>query len=633
MGPLVSATSRSIASYGVPRYLADKESETYTLDGTQLSPTAVRRPSRPGCRAPRLRAASRHGLRAHRPPRRQARELLVGSHRQDGRQALVRRRAGLRRTRRLGGRPREIELATDPSQTEPIARSSATRSAILTDANGNGSGGRFPPARCRRQPDPLLLRHGHRRIRGARTVRAGRSCTSARSSTPAGPQVIAPRSLASSNSATPQTGRGPRVRDRLPSATRISPRTRRPARTSSSTPPVASFRRLRDLLRRIDIFHGAPTDTDPSHVFRANRTQYDELVKSYGFNYDVDAAVRQVAADIDRPDGHAPRRASRPTASIISTTCARRTASTTVSQADDRHQQWRPTTSARTSSVRWEPACSVARNRPKATSTCTSVSTRSIPEKMARSVARSRSRPVAARREHRIHRPQRRRASGQGLPPVAQRSCEVSPQHDRPRRHGPVVRVRLRRTTVKNLSGLSSEFNVGVEGGVEAQLGVRDPVRHRRRGHRRRGLLHRRQQRRFADFIAAAKVFFNHLERDASTSLLVPTFSTDSSATSVPVDDGTATVGSGQALADAEAQQRALSPLQDTVRRWIAPFAGTVNIAGDVTLDPQPDPTNATSAVHRRRCDGGDSERRERTVACRTRDAGHVGDAWTTSTL
>src|SRR5690606_11864876 len=37
-------------------------------------------------------------------------------------------------------------------------------------------------------------------------------------------------------------------------------------------------------------------------------------------------------------------------------------------------------------------------------------------------------------------------------------------------------------------------------------------------------------------------------------------------------------------LSDLEAEQRAQSPLQDTLRRWQAPWAGTIRIEGDVQL-------------------------------------------------
>jgi hypothetical protein len=90
------------------------------------------------------------------------------------------------------------------------------------------------------------------------------------------------------------------------------------------------------------------------------------------------------------------------------------------------------------------------------------------------------------------------------------------------------------------------------------------------------------------DLVHQGQVYFNHLVIDPATGLKTPQFSTSSTGTAVPVDDATLNERQVQSVKDLEAQQRAQSPLQDTVRRWIAPFSGTVAVTGQVKLTPAP---------------------------------------------
>ncbi len=90
------------------------------------------------------------------------------------------------------------------------------------------------------------------------------------------------------------------------------------------------------------------------------------------------------------------------------------------------------------------------------------------------------------------------------------------------------------------------------------------------------------------DFISGGQVFFNHLEGSGDDRR--PNFSSDSSQTLVPIDtDAGFDLPFIEKLAEIEKQQRAQSPLHDTVRRWIAPFDGVVAVEGPVTFDPTPD--------------------------------------------
>jgi RHS repeat-associated protein len=92
------------------------------------------------------------------------------------------------------------------------------------------------------------------------------------------------------------------------------------------------------------------------------------------------------------------------------------------------------------------------------------------------------------------------------------------------------------------------------------------------------------------DLIDNGTVLFNRLDPDGT-----PTFSPDSATSPVPVTS-TAVDGTGLLPDYGPLQQQALanSPLHDTLRRWIAPFPGTVRVTGDVTLHP-PDPTYRTA--------------------------------------
>jgi hypothetical protein len=72
------------------------------------------------------------------------------------------------------------------------------------------------------------------------------------------------------------------------------------------------------------------------------------------------------------------------------------------------------------------------------------------------------------------------------------------------------------------------------------------------------------------DFVTAGKVLFNTPVEGGGVR-----FDEDSDGTAVPIVDGTVDLEGIEELADFEEMQRSQSPLQDVVRRWVAPFAGT----------------------------------------------------------
>ena len=78
------------------------------------------------------------------------------------------------------------------------------------------------------------------------------------------------------------------------------------------------------------------------------------------------------------------------------------------------------------------------------------------------------------------------------------------------------------------------------------------------------------------DLVANGQVLFSHLDANG-----IPTFTTNSADTPVPIGSGTVDTGG---MASPPPQSSANDPLVDTLRVWTAPFDGTVNISGDVAL-------------------------------------------------
>jgi len=83
------------------------------------------------------------------------------------------------------------------------------------------------------------------------------------------------------------------------------------------------------------------------------------------------------------------------------------------------------------------------------------------------------------------------------------------------------------------------------------------------------------------DFVRRGNVFFNRLVDG------VPHFEEGSTNTLVPISDTPATVAMPDQVRQIEAQLAAKNPLVDTVRRWTAPYAGTVSVNAPVTLEPR----------------------------------------------
>ena len=85
------------------------------------------------------------------------------------------------------------------------------------------------------------------------------------------------------------------------------------------------------------------------------------------------------------------------------------------------------------------------------------------------------------------------------------------------------------------------------------------------------------------DFVNGGRVMFNRLVDG------IPTFTRTSTSTRAPINQSDRPLPQTPGLDAIADAQRASSPLDDTVRRWLAPYHGRVRIEGSVTLTPPPD--------------------------------------------
>ncbi|MHA6512934.1 SpvB/TcaC N-terminal domain-containing protein [Tessaracoccus sp. Z1128] len=132
---------------------------------------------------------------------------------------------------------------------------------------------------------------------------------------------------------------------------------------------------------------------------------------------------------------------------------------------------------------------------------------------------------------------------------------------------------------VVGIGTLSTEANIGVSGGPEVYFGV--TVQFNIAADVTIGEQYFTDVNNdgLPDYVSAGQVYFN------TPTATGPEFRADSGDTPVPIDDGTVDLDNIEKLAEFEELQRANSPRQDVVRRWVAPYAGTVSITGTATLD------------------------------------------------
>jgi RHS repeat-associated protein len=132
------------------------------------------------------------------------------------------------------------------------------------------------------------------------------------------------------------------------------------------------------------------------------------------------------------------------------------------------------------------------------------------------------------------------------------------------------------------------------------------------------------------DFVLGTEVYFNHLNCGANgladKELCVPTFSKDDSQTRVPLTVQSIPLDNDDLAAELQLL-RELAPPVDTVRRWVAPWTGTVRIDANATLlsPPQGEGLGDQSVgltVQHNKVDGAAEE-----LGTETLDA--VGESWT----
>ncbi|MFL6161611.1 MAG: SpvB/TcaC N-terminal domain-containing protein [Jatrophihabitantaceae bacterium] len=92
------------------------------------------------------------------------------------------------------------------------------------------------------------------------------------------------------------------------------------------------------------------------------------------------------------------------------------------------------------------------------------------------------------------------------------------------------------------------------------------------------------------DLVNNGAVLFNHLDANG-----VPTFTADSNDTPVPIGAGVLdSSGLVQDFSEVKAQQDANNPPVDVLRRWVAPFTGSVSVTGDVALTQDTSPARGS---------------------------------------
>ncbi|MEU8632364.1 SpvB/TcaC N-terminal domain-containing protein [Amycolatopsis sp. NPDC048633] len=164
----------------------------------------------------------------------------------------------------------------------------------------------------------------------------------------------------------------------------------------------------------------------------------------------------------------------------------------------------------------------------------------------------------------------------------------------RPNLAGPGGAPKFGDTPIKlsNLPGISEESTRSTTSGVEAYFGVAAQLDQVSTTTRTDRYLTDVNADGIADLVNDGGVLFGHLDAQGN-----PVYTADSNDTPVPIGSGTAggTIV-GDQTAEIERQVDAF-PLLDSVRRWIAPYDGTVRIAGAAKLTADPGADRAADGV------------------------------------
>jgi RHS repeat-associated protein len=181
--------------------------------------------------------------------------------------------------------------------------------------------------------------------------------------------------------------------------------------------------------------------------------------------------------------------------------------------------------------------------------------------------------------------------NGDGLPDKVYRDSDgTGGDLNDVNRNGP-IRYRLNRggpngsvtfsdeMTVTGITRLSTEGNFGLEGAFEAFPGATVAFGIGAEVSWGDAYFSDVNADGLPDYVTGGQVWFNHLD-SAGT----PIFEQGSGNTQVPIEDATASTSLPPSVQDIQARLQAQNPLVDTVRRWTAPFAGTVSLDASVTL-------------------------------------------------
>ncbi len=164
----------------------------------------------------------------------------------------------------------------------------------------------------------------------------------------------------------------------------------------------------------------------------------------------------------------------------------------------------------------------------------------------------------------------------------------------RPNLSGPGGETKFGDTPIAltNLPGISSESTRSVTSGVESFIGVAAQLDHVSTTTRTDRYFSDVNADGLTDLVSNGSVLFGHLDANGN-----PAYSANSKDTPVPIGAGgvTGTVV-GDQTAEFERQVDAF-PLLDGVRRWVAPYDGTVRIAGGVRLIGDPGADRAADGV------------------------------------
>lgn len=135
---------------------------------------------------------------------------------------------------------------------------------------------------------------------------------------------------------------------------------------------------------------------------------------------------------------------------------------------------------------------------------------------------------------------------------------------------------------VDGLSSLPGEHEFGVDGGVDLNFGVSFSAHAGGSWNWSDGYFNDVNGDGLPDYVNGGHVLYNHL--DCSHDPCRPTFSGSDASTRLPLHVQDAGAAYSSTLDATLAMLRRLSPPIDTVRRWVAPYAGTVRIDSDATV-------------------------------------------------